>query len=223
MKNVSVAMVCLALILALAAPASAQRKKKKPAAAPPPAAVATSPLDPTLADLERVSSATLSDLSDLKSEKHSGNWKTAWRFWHRESSHSQKTQEIAQSVERNLRDALPGLVQETRASGSFSATFKLYNDLSVLCESLDSLVDSTKAEGKKADGPLANDSAALGRIRQDLATFVEQKASALDSNGTPPYAWPPPSTASNAKPRKIMVDDNAPQKPVVKKTVAEQQ
>src|SRR6516225_7052307 len=118
MKRVPVAIVCLALSLALAAPvANAQRKKKKPAA--PPAAV-VSPVEPTLADLERVSAATLSDLADLKAEKHHAGWRTgwmsSWRFWHRESSHSQKTQEIAGSIQRNLHDALPGLVQNVRAS-----------------------------------------------------------------------------------------------------------
>jgi len=222
MKRVPVAIVCLALSLALAAPAAnAQRNKKKHTAAPP--APVVSPLEPTLADLERVSAATQSDLADLSAEKHSFSWKTAWRFWHRESSHSQKTQEIAGSVQRNLHDALPGLVQNVRASSSFSATFKLYNDLSVLCGMLDSLVDSVKAEGKKGDGPLANDAAAMGRIRQDLATYVEQKAAALDANGTPPYTWISVATA-NGPVRKIVVDDNIPErKPGKKTTVAVQQ
>jgi hypothetical protein len=221
MKNVPVAIVCFALSLALAAPATSAQKKRKKPAAPAAATAVVSPLDPTLADLERVSAATQSDLAELKAEKRSVSWKTAWRFWHRESSHSQKTQEAAASVQRNLHDAVPGLVQDARTSGSFSATFKLYNDLSVLCELLDSLADSTKVEGKKADGPLANDSAAMGRIRQDLATFVEQKAAALDSTGTPPYAWP--STASNGNVKKIIVDDNVPEKKPGKKTVAVKQ
>jgi hypothetical protein len=224
MKNVPVAIVCLALCLVLASPSSAQKKKKK-AAAPAAAAAVVSPLEPTLADLERVSAATQTDLADLKNEKHgsSFNWKTAWRFWHRESSHSEKTLEVAGSIQRNLHDALPGLVQDVRATGSFAATFKLYNDLSVLCGLLDSLVDSTKAEGKKGDGPLANDSAAMGRIRQDLATFIEQKAAALDANGTPPYTWTSVSTP-NGTIKRIVIDDNVPEKkPVAKKTVAVQQ
>jgi hypothetical protein len=218
MKNVPVALVCLALSLALAAPAAtAQKKRKKPSAAP--AAVVVSPMEPTLADLERVSAATQSDLSDLKAEKHSFNWKTAWRFWHHESSHSEKTLEIAGSIQRNLHDALPGLVQNVRATNSFSATFKLYNDLTVLCGLLDSLVDSTKSEGKKGDGPLANDSVAMGRIRQDLATFIEQKAAALDATGTPPYTWTSVSTP-NGTVKKIVVDDNVPEKKPSRKTVA---
>jgi hypothetical protein len=217
-KNVPVAIVCLALSLALAAPSTdAQKKKKKPAAQP---AAVVSPIEPTLTDLERVSAATQSDLTELKSEKQSFNWKTAWRFWHRESSHSQKTIEMAESVQRNLHDALPGMVQDVRASGSFSATFKLYNDITVVCGLLDSLVDSTKAEGKKGDGPLANDSAAMGRIRQDLATFIEQKAAALDANGTPPYTWTSVSTP-NGTVKRIVIDDNVPEKkPGTRKTVA---
>jgi len=222
MKRVPVAIVCLALSLALAAPlANAQKRKKKPATPPPAATV--SPIEPTLADLERVSAATQSDLAQLKTEKRNFSWKTAWRFWHRESSHSERTQEIAGSVQRNLHDALPGLVQNARATSSFSATFKLYNDLSVLCGMLDSLVESVKAEGKKGDGPLINDAAAMGRIRQDLATYVEQKAAALDANGTPPYTWTSVSTR-NGPVRKIVVDDNIPEKrPAKKTTVAVQQ
>jgi hypothetical protein len=221
MKNVPVALVCLALSLAVASPvANAQKKKKKPAA--PPAAV-VSPLEPTLSDLERVSAATQSDLADLKAEKHHAGWKTGWmsylRFWHHESAHSQKTMEIAESVQRNLHDALPGLIQDARTSGSFSSMFKLYNDLTVLCGLMDSLVDSTKAEGKKGEGPLANDSAAMGRIRQDLATFVEQKAAALDATGTPPYTWTSVSTP-NGTIKKIIVDDNVPEKKPARKTVA---
>ncbi len=220
MKSVPAAIICLALSVVLAIPAASGQKRKKAA---PPAPAVSSPLDPTLADLERVNAATQSDLADLKNEKRSFNWKTAWRFWHRESAHSQRSRELAESLQRNLHDALPGLVQDARA-GSFKATFKLYNDLSVVCELLDSLVDSVKADSKKGEGPLVHDSAAMGRIRQDLATFLEQKAAALDAAGTPPYAWTSASAATNGKPKKIIVDDNIPsRKPVVKKTAAVQQ
>ena len=173
--------------------------------------------------LERISAATLSDLSDLKSEKHSRSWMTSWMFWRHEASNSQKTQQLAASLQRNLHDAVPGLIEDARTTTSFKATFKLYNDLSVVCELLDSLVDSMKADGRKGEGPLNHDAAAMGRVRQDLATFVEQKAAALD--GTKPVPnWTAMTVipAANGKPKKIIVDDNVPSKPAERKTLAAQ-
>ncbi len=96
--------------------------------------------------------------------------------------------------------------------------FKLYNNLSVVCELLDSLVEVSKSEGK-GDGPLANDSAAMGRIRQDLATYVEQAAAVLDSKGKP-YALSPSTTTG--KPKKIVIDDTVPEKKPKKKTASNQ-
>jgi hypothetical protein len=219
MKNVPAAIACLAVSLALAVP-SLNAQKRKPAAAPQPAPAVASPMDSEMADLARVTAATQSDLADLKTE-HSFNWKTAWRFWHRESSTSTKTQQIADSLQRNLRDAMPGLIHDAQTSGSFTATFKLYNNLSVVCENLDSLADSIGSDKK---GPLANDSAAMGRIRQDLATFVEQKAAALDATGKPPYPWTSTASSNGKAPKKIVIDDNVPDKrPVTKRTVAAQQ
>jgi hypothetical protein len=218
MKNVPAAIACLVVGLMFVTP-SLNAQKRKPAAVPQPAVA--SPMDSEMADLARVTAATQSDLADLSTEKHSFNWKTAWRFWHRESSTSTKTQQIADSLQRNLRDAMPGLIHDAQTSGSFTATFKLYNNLSVLCELLDSLAESTGPDKK---GPLANDSAAMGRIRQDLATFLEQKAAALDATGKPPYPWTSTASSNGKAPKKIVIDDNVPEKkPVTKRTVASQQ
>jgi hypothetical protein len=221
MRNVPAAIACLIISLIFVTP-SLNAQKRKSTAVPQPAAAVASPMDSEMADLARVTAATQSDLADLKTDKHSFNWKTSWRFWHRESSTSPKSQQIAESVQRNLRDAMPGLIQDVRTSGSFTATFKLYNNLSVVCELLDPLADSTGAEGK--NGPLAKDSAAMGRIRQELATFVEQKAAALDATGKPPYPWTSTASSNGKAPKKIVIDDNVPErKPVTKRTVAAQQ
>src|SRR5262249_12258218 len=104
MKSVPAAIICLALSVVLAVPAASGQKRKK---AVPPGPAVSSALDPTLVNLERVNAATQSDLADLKSEKRGFNWKTAWRFWHRESTHSKRTEEVAESLHRNLHDALP--------------------------------------------------------------------------------------------------------------------
>src|SRR5262245_36101571 len=150
MKNVPAAMVCLALSLALAAPLSAQKKKKQQPPPSPPAATAptVSPIDSTLADLERITAATDSDISNLKSEKKTFNWTTSWMFWRKDASHGSSGEHVATSLQRNLHDAMPGLIHDARNSpGNFTATFRLYNNLSVVCELLDSLVESTKTGG----------------------------------------------------------------------------
>jgi hypothetical protein len=217
MKNIPAATVCLALSLALAAPLSAQKKKKQQPPPPPQAApaVTVSPIDSTLADLERISAATDNDISNLKSDKKGFNWKTSWMFWHKDTSHSSQAEHVATSLQHNLHDAMPGLIHDARNSpGNFTATFRLYNNLSVVCELLDSLVDSTKSGGKKdGDAALAADSAAMGRIRQDIATYVEQMAASLDRN-KPPLGWSPTAPSAtpvnNGKTKKIVIDDTIP-------------
>jgi len=217
MKKIPSAMLCFALSLALAAPTlSAQKRKKQPEPQPAPAAIITSPIDSTLADLERISAATDNDIGNLKADKKGFNWKTSWMFWHKDAPHSPEAEHIAASLQRNLHDAMPGLIHDARNSpGNFTATFRLYNNLSVVCESLDSLIETTKAGGKKeGDGSLVADSAAMGRIRQDVATYVEQMASALDK-GRVPLGWSrsvPTTTANNGKVKKIVIDDNVPER-----------
>jgi hypothetical protein len=221
MKNTRAAIVCFSLSLALTVPSLSAQKRKQIAPSPPPAPV-VSPIDPTLADLERVTAATDNDIGNLKSDKKAFNWKTSWMFWHKDSSRTPHSERVASSLQRNLHDAMPGLIHDARNSpGNFSATFRLYNNLSVVCELLDSLVDSTKANGKKdGDSALTADSLAMGRVRQDVATYIEQMAAALDK-GKLPFGWSPSvpaATASNnGKTRKIVIDDTNPEKKSVNK------
>jgi hypothetical protein len=223
MKKVPPAMVCFVFALA-ALSVSAQKftagSRVQPLAASAPAPSTSSPaLTSALNDLDRVSSATEADLANMGSggEKNDRSWKNAWRFWHPFSSPRATYDEKAvASLQRNLHDAMPGLIQNARTSGTFAATFKLYNNLSVVCELLDSMVNSSHSQGK-VDTALANDSSAMGRIRQDLAGYVEQTAASLDARS--PYAVPTPSNGK--APRRIVVDDTVPQKkPAVRKTAA---
>jgi len=217
MKNIPAAMVCFALSLALTVPTLSAQRKKKTEPVPPPAPVTTvSPIDSTLADLERISAATDSDIGNLKADKKGFNWKTSWMFWRKDSAHGSQAEHVASSLQHNLHDAMPGLIHDARNSpGNFTATFRLYNNLSVVCELLDSLVESTKAGKKDGDSALTADSAAMGRIRQDIATYVEQMAAALDRN-KPPLGWSPSAPSStaavNGKTKKIVIDDTIPER-----------
>jgi hypothetical protein len=228
MKNVLLVIVSFLFVLILASPAvSAQKSsvvRTQPLAAPAPP-VPSPALTSALNDLDRVSSATEVDIANLGSggEKNDRSWRNAWRFWHplSSSSHGPHDTQAAASLQRNLHDAMPGLIQDARTSGTFATTFKLYNNLSVVCELLDTLVKSSRSDGGKGDTALANDSEAMGRIRQDLASYVEQTAASLDARGQ--YATP--STPAISKPpKRIVIDDTAPErKSAVRKTSVSQQ
>jgi len=227
MKKVLLVIVSFLFVLILASPAvSAQKSsvaRTQPLAAPAPP-VPSPALTSALNDLDRVSSATEVDIANMGSggEKNDRNWRNAWRFWHpfSSSSHTPHDTEAAASLQRNLHDAMPGLIQDARTSGTFATTFKLYNNLSVVCELLDTLVKSSRSEGGKGDTALANDSEAMGRIRQDLASYVEQTAASLDARNQ--YATT--STPTNKPPKRIVVDDSVPEKKSgVKKTSVSQQ
>jgi hypothetical protein len=223
MKTALAAILCFSFLNLAAQSPNAQKpsaaSRAQSAAVAAPAAAPASALNTSLANLERVSAATESDLADFRPEKRSTGWKTAWMFWHRGSSHNQQTEKMAASLQKNLRDAMPSLIHDAQSTGTFAATFKLYNNLSVVCELLDSLVEATKSEGK-GDGPLTNDSVALGRIRQDLAAYVEQAAAALDSKSKSYASSSTPATAR--KPKKIVVDDTVSEKKTKKKNASDQ-
>src|SRR5215472_18495172 len=155
MKKVlaAIAFFCLVLALILSAP-SLHAQKVPPSTQLTTLTSSTAAMDAVLGDLERVTAATDNDIADMRT-KH-GSFLTAWMFWRRESSLSPGTDKMAASLQRNLHSAMPGLIHDAQNAGGFFTTFKLYNNLSVACEMLDSLVAVTKSEGR--NNPLANDS-----------------------------------------------------------------
>jgi hypothetical protein len=225
MKKVLAAIACFLFVLSfvLASP-SLSAQKSSAAVRTQPVSITTSTLSPGLSsalnDLDRISSATEADIANMGDggDKNDRSWKNAWRFWHPfSSSRSSHDERAAASLQRNLHDAMPGLILDARTSGSFAATFKLYNNLSVVCELLDTLVKSSRSQGGKSDTALANDSAAMGRVRQDLASYVEQTAAALDAR----TQYAATTSASPGKPsKKIVVYDTVPVKKSAKKTAA---
>jgi hypothetical protein len=161
-------------------------------------------LNATLAELTRIAGATDQDLEGL----HLGG-KTRWlTFWRRDSAHKEQ---IAAALRRNLQSAVPTLVRDTQASGgSISATFKLYNDLSVVCESMRSLVQQSAGGGKGEEVSLSNDLSDLNRVREELSGHIQQTAARLES-------MHPELVSAAGKPKKIIIDDDVPQKPRARK------
>lgn len=183
-------------------------------------------LNATLIELDRVSQATQSDIASMHVEKWKSGWKTGFL---KDGSHKDQAQQAARSLQRNLANALPGLIHDVQSSrGSISATFKLYDDVSLVCEAVDSLISASEAAGKKNDAaPLGDDFSALARIRRSLAGYIQQSAASLETKGKMPYAafsspttQAPQMTSSSAPQvitdnqgvKKIIIDDTVPEK-----------
>jgi hypothetical protein len=123
-----------------------------------------------------------------------------------------------------IRDALNG-------HGNLAPTFKVYEDLSLVCETLDTLLLATEEYGNRKEEyePLAIDFNQLTRLRRGLGSYIMQRAAAADNGGTgagSPASFNVYSSDSSPTdmPRKIIIDNDDPpaKKPVVKKKAAVQ-
>jgi len=202
-----------------------------------PAVSSRGDLNSTLIDLDRVSQAVQNDIAGLHVEKWKSGWKSGFL---KGSSQKEQAEQAAGSLERNLANALPGLIHDVESSrGSIATTFRLYDDVSLVCETLDSLINATEAAGKKNDAaPLAEDYSALTRVRRSLSTYIQQSAFTWETKGRMPAASfsapaiPPARQASSSSPqivttdqgvKKIIIDDTVPEKksaPAAKKKPA---
>ena len=144
-------------------------------------------LNTALISLDRVSQATQSDIASLHVEKWKSGWKTGFL---KDGTHQAEAQQAATSLQRNLRYALPELIQNVQNSrGSMSATFKLYDDVSLVCEAVDSLINASEAAGRKSEAAsLTDDYSALARVRRSLSAYIQQASAQWENHGKAPYA-----------------------------------
>jgi hypothetical protein len=200
-----------------AAPQYSTQGSVASAAAPQGVAVSyasVSQLNGLLAQLDAASKSTQGDLSKLRIER----WKT-------DGGSKKRSLADADSVQRNLQNALPEMIAQLRNSPEdLPATFKLYRNLDALYDVLSSVVESTGAFGSKDDlQALSNDLSTFEATRkqlaervQNLAASKEQEIVRLRSDLKTAQAAIPA-----APPKKIIVDDNEPaKKPAVKKKPA---
>ena len=116
------------------------------------------------------------------------------------------------ALRRNLQFAVPDLIHDAQASGgSISATFKLYKDLTVVCESLDSLLPPGSREGKNELAALGNDLSEMNRLKEELSSYIQQAAASIESKNAQPVS------SAGRSPKRIIVDDNVPVKPSPRK------
>lgn len=172
----------------------------------------------TLLELDRTAAATNSDISHLQIEKWKGGWKTGFTT---SSAHKNLAAQDAASLQRNLKGALPDLIRDAMNSrGGMYATFKVYEDVSLVCETLDTLANKAHEYGKQDEyAPLATDYNNLIRLRRVLSTYIQQKAAAADGGVTYSSFTSAVSTDGLGMPKKIIIDDGVPDKQQ-KKSVA---
>ena len=142
-------------------------------------------LNTALISLDRVSQATQNDIANMRVE----SWKSGWKpGFMKGGSHQAEAQQAATSLQRNLRYALPELIHNVQSSrGSMSTTFKLYDDVSLLCEAVDSLINASEAAGKKSEAaPLLEDYTALAKVRRSLSAYIQEASAQWENHGKAP-------------------------------------
>lgn len=179
------ALLCLSAIAVIAQPRSGPQEQQpvQPPANPQPA---QANINLIIEQLQRAVLSTNADLGKLRIER----WKT-------DTDQKQQFKKMADSIQRNVTNAVPGLIENVETShGSVSATFKLYHNMTIVYEYLSSLTDAAGAVGKREEyEPLAKDAEALDTARQNLSTYIEQTASQIESSRRAPAAPPEPAPA----------------------------
>lgn len=135
--------------------------------------------------------------------------------WKTDSDQKQQLQQIAESLQRNIANAVPGLIKDVQTSnGGVLASFKLYHNLNVVYENLSYLADVAGSLGKKEEfEPLAADAASLESARSNLSTYIEQTATRLETAYVQLNAAAQAREAAAANPPKtVIIDEDPPSK-----------
>lgn len=199
---------CFLLIPLLLAAASAQ--STAPNQPPPVPYSSANQLNQLLTQLEQVSQSTQVDLAGTRIDR----WKT-------DSNTKRQTQANVESVDRNLKAALPEIIGQMRNSPeNLAASFKLYRNLDALYDVLSSVVEAAGAFGSKDEfQALDNDFNTIESARRSLAERMQGLAESKETelvqlrtqvrNAQPVVAAPP---------KRVIVDDTEPiKRPPAKK------
>ena len=160
---------------------------------------------PELDRLQSTASQANLDIGHMRIEK----WKT-------DSDSKRQAQANADSIQRNLTSALPGLIDAVRSSPQdVGAEFKLYRNLDALYDVFASLTESAGAFGPKNDyETLAQQLNVIDSVRHGLGNSLEgltaSTQSELDQLRTQVRTLQQKEAA--APPKKIVVDDTTPGK-----------
>src|ERR1043165_1817291 len=142
----------ITLILLFTACTLGAQTQAAPAAQRVQVATPNSDLNTILLDIQKAAGSANTNIGKLRIEK----WKT-------DSDQKKQLLQIADSLQKNITNAVPGLVNDVQTSkGGVLPTFKLNQNLKVLYDFLYGLTQAAGAGGKKKEyEPLATDAAAL--------------------------------------------------------------
>ncbi|HLZ00348.1 MAG TPA: hypothetical protein VKT33_14915, partial [Candidatus Angelobacter sp.] len=122
-----IASLLLGSALTLAAQQAPSGPARQTASASRPASVS-----PVLSDLQRTLTTANEDISRLRIEK-----------WKCDSAQKQQMVQVAQSLQRNITGAMPGLLSDAQNQPqSVASSFKLYHDINIVYEFLNSLAEA---------------------------------------------------------------------------------
>lgn len=172
--------------------------------APPVSYTSITELNQLLGNLEQASMQIQQDLSNLRIEK-----------WKADSGTKRQTQSDVESIQRNLQFALPGILNELKASPeSTPVTFKLYRNLDALYDVLSSVVESAGAFGSKEEFRSLDQG--LGLIEASRRAFADRmdKIATAKENEIGQLRTALQTARAEIPPKKVVVDDteSAPKK-----------
>jgi len=202
---------CGFLLWCVVAAAAQSAPPNQPAAEPVPYASARQ-VNALLEQVDKTSQDMQADLSRLRIER----WKT-------DANTRRSTLGDVESVQRNLRDALPEIIAQLRnAPESLPATFKLYRNLDALYDVFSSVAESAGAFGSKDEyQSLANDLNELEKNRRSFAermdTLSNWKEGEITALRVQLHEAQKTLAAVPPPPKKVVAEDTEPPKPVKKK------
>lgn len=203
--DLAIPILFLSAALGAAQTSGATRPATSPSAGslPSSSSSAAPNLDAILDEIQQATRAAGTDISRLRIDR-----------WKADSTEKAQLQQVADSLHKNITNAVPDLIGEARSSqGGVSSTFKLYHNINVVFEYLNSLTDAAASLGKKEEyDPLNSDTAALDKSRQHLSDYIARAAVNLEDQLRAALATPTPTPAPPAPPKKIVVDDETSKK-----------
>ncbi len=157
-------LICSLTVLAQA-PGAASASTQSSGVQQPMGSYSVTPVLSELDRLQAVSSAMNGAISQLKIEK-----------WKADGNSKRQAESNAESIQRNLTAALPGMISSVRsAPQDIGAEFKLYRNVNALYDVVSSLTESTGAFGPKSDyEALAQQLDSLDSVRRNLGDSLEQ-------------------------------------------------
>jgi len=169
----------------------------------PVAAVAPNPADVQnlVASIDQTAQSAAQDIAKLRIEK-----------WKADSGDKQQAQANADSVQRNLTAALPGMTGAVRsAPQDMAATFKLYRNMNALYDVMKTLTETSAAFGAKQDyETLAHYADQIDGYRRSLADYMERLSAAKDAELTQLRTQARAAQAAAVQPKKVVINDDQP-------------